>query len=127
MLVHRPFIEVDTNKLTDPTVRNAKPGMPPRKFADGGGMFLSIQPSGSKWWRLACRFGGKQKLSALGTYADTGLADARLKHHAARNLLANSVDPSAPKSGQARRNGGSGNPAKGHGAGLVFPVRADQL
>ena len=86
--LHRTFIEVDTNKLTDPTVRNAKPGMPPRKFADGGGMLMSIQPSGSKWWRLACRFGGKQKLSALGTYADTGLADARLKHHAARNLLA---------------------------------------
>jgi hypothetical protein len=56
-----------TNKLTNPAVRNAKPGDAPRKLTDGGGMFLSIQPSGSKWWRLAYRFNGKQKLLALGT------------------------------------------------------------
>lgn len=86
-----------TNKLTDPAVRNAKPGDAPRKLTDGGGMFLSIQPSGSKWWRLAYRFDGKQKLLALGTYPDTSLADARLKRDEARKLLANGIDPSAHK------------------------------
>lgn len=91
-----------TNKLTDPAVRNAKPGDAPRKLTDGGGMFLSIQPSGSKWWRLAYRFDGKQKLLALGTYPDTGLADARLKRDDARKLLANGIDPSAHKKAAKR-------------------------
>ena len=30
------------------------------KISDGGGMYLQIQPNGSKYWRMNCRINGKQ-------------------------------------------------------------------
>ena len=56
-------------------------------------MYLELSPAGGKWWRLKYRFGGKEKRLSLGTYPDTGLADAREKRDAARKLLAAGVDP----------------------------------
>jgi hypothetical protein len=61
-------------KLTDTAVRKSKPEPKPFKMTDGGGLFLSVQPNGSKYWRLAYRFDGKQKLLALGVYPDVPLA-----------------------------------------------------
>ena len=42
--------------LTDTAVKSARAGSRPRKISDGGGLFLQIQPSGGKLWRLAYRF-----------------------------------------------------------------------
>jgi hypothetical protein len=53
-------------KLKDITVRNVKPTSRPQKLSDGGGLHLLVQPKGSKLWRLAYRFEGKQKTLALG-------------------------------------------------------------
>jgi hypothetical protein len=52
--------------LTDTRVRSAKSGERPVKLSDGGGLHLLIEPRGSKLWRLAYRFAGKQKTLALG-------------------------------------------------------------
>lgn len=79
--------------LSDTAIRNTKPTDKPQKLADGGGMYLLLNPSGSRWWRLKYRFGGKEKLLSLGTYPDTGLKEARDKRDAARKLLAADVDP----------------------------------
>jgi hypothetical protein len=46
--------------------------------------FLFIAPTGSKLWRMAYRFGGKQKVLALGAYPAITLADARAKRDAAK-------------------------------------------
>lgn len=80
--------------LNDTTIRKAKPEAKPKKLADGGGLYLLLSPNGSKWWRLKYRFGGKEKLLALGVYPDTGLADAREGRSHARKLLAAGIDPS---------------------------------
>lgn len=80
-------------KLTDTAVRKSKPESKPFKIADGGGLFLSVHPNGSKYWRLAYRFAGKQKLLALGVYPDVPLVLARERRAAARKLLATGVDP----------------------------------
>jgi hypothetical protein len=86
----------DTNMpLSDVTVRNAKPGKKPRKWSDGGGLFLLIQPGGSKLWRQAYRFAGKQRTLALGVYPHVSLADARSGRDNAKKLLAQGIDPSA--------------------------------
>ncbi len=87
-------------KLTDPAARKAKPKSKPYKKADGGGLFLLVQPNGSKYWRLKYRFAGKEKTLALGIYPDVTLADARERREAARKLLANDTDPSAVKQAQ---------------------------
>lgn len=79
--------------LTDTAIRKAKATDKTQRLADGGGMYLEIAPSGGKWWRLKYRFAGKEKRLSLGTYPDTGLADARGKRESARKLLAAGVDP----------------------------------
>jgi integrase len=67
-----------------------------RKLSDGGGLFLLINPKpvGSKLWRLAYRFAGKQKTLALGVYPSISLAQARQGRDEAKKLLANGIDPS---------------------------------
>lgn len=79
--------------LTDTAIRNAKPATKPIKMTDGGGMYLLLNPNGSRWWRFDYRFDGKRKTLSMGTYPDTGLKDARDKRDAARKLLAAGVDP----------------------------------
>jgi integrase len=79
--------------LSDTAIRKAKPAEKVQRLFDGGGMYLEISPAGGKWWRLKYRFGGKEKRLSLGTYPDTGLADAREKRDAARKLLAQGIDP----------------------------------
>ena len=83
--------------LTDTAIKKAKPEAKAYKLADGGGMCLLINSTGSKYWRLNYRFDGKRKTLALGVYPDVSLADARGRREQARKLLANGVDPSAIK------------------------------
>jgi integrase len=85
--------------LSDVTVRSAKPAATPRKLSDGGGLFLLIQPKpiGSKLWRLAYRFGGKQKALALGIYPTVSLSQARDGRDEAKKLLASGIDPSVQR------------------------------
>ena len=80
-------------KLTATAVKQAKPKAKPYKLADGGGLYLHVKTAG-KYWRYKYRFAGKEKLLALGTYPDISLADARKLHQAARENLADGIDPS---------------------------------
>lgn len=81
--------------LSDTKIRSTKPSDKPYKLADGGGLYLLINPTGGRLWRLKYRFGGKEKLLALGAYPDVGLALARERRDAARKLLADGTDPGA--------------------------------
>ena len=80
--------------LTDLAIRNAKPAAAPYKITDGKGLYLLVNPTGGKWWRLDYRFAGKRKSLSMGTYPDVSLKDARDKRDEARRLLAADVDPS---------------------------------
>ncbi|MZR14270.1 tyrosine-type recombinase/integrase [Maritimibacter sp. DP07] len=83
--------------LTDAAVKAAQPGPKLRKLSDGEGLQLHIQPTGSKLWRLAYRFQGKQKTLALGKYPDVSLKAARLAKGVARATLASGLDPMAER------------------------------
>jgi len=83
--------------LTETAARNAKPAKAPRKISDGGGLYLLVQPNGSKLWRLAYRFGGKQKLLALGSYPEISLGAARDRRSEAKRLLQEDTDPSTQR------------------------------
>jgi integrase len=80
--------------LSDARLRALKPLSRPAKISDGGGLHVLVTPQGSKLWRLAYRFEGKQKLLALGAYPVISLGEARLRRDRAKNLLSNGVDPS---------------------------------
>ncbi|MGP9834303.1 tyrosine-type recombinase/integrase [Marinobacter sp. NSM] len=84
---------METNKLNDVVIKNAKPKPATYILADGEGMYLEVTPKGGKWWRLKYRFGGKQKRLSLGTYPETRLKEARAKRQEARDLLAQGIDP----------------------------------
>jgi len=83
--------------LTDMQVKTAKPAAKDYKLTDGDGLYLLIAATGGKRWRLKYRFGGKEKLLALGTYPDISLQEARGKRHEARNQLAHGIDPGAER------------------------------
>jgi integrase len=83
--------------LNDTRVRTIKPSKRPVKLSDSGGLYLLIAPHGSKLWRLAYRFGGKQKSLAMGAYPTITLKAARDNREEAKRLLANGIDPSTQR------------------------------
>jgi len=83
--------------LTHIACRNAKPGERPAKLFDSLGLYLLVQPTGGKLWRLKYRFGGKEKLLALGAYPEVGLKQARERRDRARAHLATGIDPAQQK------------------------------
>ena len=88
--------------LTDARCRSAQPGPRLQKLTDGGGLQLWLQPTGSRLWRLAYRFDGKQKLLAIGVYPTVPLARARQAREEAKRLLAEGLDPALEKKRQAQ-------------------------
>lgn len=84
-------------KLTARQISTAKPQDKPYKLADGGGLYLLVNPNGSRYWRLKYRLAGKEKLLSIGVFPDVTLAEARDKRNEAKRLLANGEDPSEVK------------------------------
>ena len=81
--------------LSDAACRAAKPTATAiTKLSDGRGLQLWVHPNGSKLWRLAYRFGRKQKLLSLGPYPTVSLSDARDEREKAKKLLVKGIDPS---------------------------------
>lgn len=91
-----------TTPLTALALRSLKPRASAYKIADGGGLYLLVNSNGSRLWRLAYRYGGKQRTLAIGAYPGVGLADARKAREAAKTVLADNRDPSTEKQ-QAKR------------------------
>lgn len=83
--------------LTDVAIRNAKSREKPYKVGDTLGLFLLVQPSGGKLWRVKYRIDGKEKKLAIGIYPQVGLAEARRRRDAARELVAAGKDPGREK------------------------------
>lgn len=80
--------------LSELQIRNSKAKPKAYKLSDGGGLQLWISPDGARRWRLAYRFGGKQKLFAIGVYPAVGLKQAREAREQAKGLLSAGQDPS---------------------------------
>ena len=77
------------------TVRSRKP----KKLFDEKGLYLLVTPGGARLWRFKYRFpprtpGNAEKLISLGKYPEVSLRQARERRDAARQDVANDVDPS---------------------------------
>jgi integrase len=83
--------------LTDTAIRNARPKEKPYKVTDSQGLYLLVNPRGSKLWRVKYRMNGVERKLALGSYPEITLAEARTARDAARSQLAHAVDPNAAK------------------------------
>ena len=83
--------------LTQTAIQHAKAVEKPRKLFDGDGLYLLVNPNGSKWWRFKYRFNGKEKGVSFGVYPDVPLKRARILRDEARRLVASGVDPSVER------------------------------
>lgn len=83
--------------LTDTAIRKAKPKEKPYKVSDSQGLYLLVNPKGSKLWRVKYRMNGVERKLALGSYPEITLAEARSARDAARRQLAHSIDPNFVK------------------------------
>jgi integrase len=91
------------DKLTATQVAKARPDSSTTKLFDGGGLYLEVAPSGSRYWRMKYRFLGREKRLAFGVYPAVSLAEARRRREVARAQLATGVDPgAAAKAAKAR-------------------------
>ncbi|NML96267.1 tyrosine-type recombinase/integrase [Novosphingobium olei] len=91
--------------LTETQAKNAKPRERAYKLADSEGLFLLVQPNGTRLWRMKYRFAGKEKLLSFGAYPALGIAAARDKRKAAKALLAEGKDPMKAKGEVTSENG----------------------
>ena len=69
--------------------KQAKPGY----YNDGAGLYLQVSPSGSKSWVFRFKLSGRPREMGLGSLHAFSLAEARQRAKAARQLLADGVDP----------------------------------
>ena len=86
-----------TGKLAAVTIRQSKPKDKPYKLSDGGGMYLLVNPNGSRYWRWKYRFNNKEKVLALGVYPNVPMTDARDKVLEAKKMLDQNIDPGIHK------------------------------
>ena len=91
--------------LTETQAKNAKPRERAYKLADSEGLFLLVQPNGTRLWRMKYRFAGKEKLLSFGAHPALGIAAARDKRKAAKALLAEGKDPMKAKGEVISENG----------------------
>ena len=89
-------------KLNARQVEAAKGKEKPYKLADGGGLYMLVNPNGAKYWRMKYRVAGKEKLLAVGVYPDVLLADARKKRDEAKKIMAAGGDPGKVKQDEKR-------------------------
>ena len=83
--------------LTDSAIKTAKPKEKPYKLGDAHGLYLLINPNGSKLWRLKYRVAGKEKGLAFGVYPIVSLQQARQLRDGARQQLSEGIDPGEHK------------------------------
>ena len=81
-------------KLNDALIKSIKPTDKQDKHPDGKGLYLFVNPNGSKWWRFLYRYGGKQKTLSMGVYPQVTLKEARAERERMGALLAQGIDPS---------------------------------
>lgn len=83
--------------LTDRAIKSAELREKQYKLFDEKGLYLLINPNGSKYWRLKYRISGKEKTLSIGVYPEISLKEARDERDNARKQLKEGVDPSADK------------------------------
>ena len=94
--------------LTDTALRTVKPREKSYKLADGGGLYLLVNPHSSMLWRYKFTFNGKEKLLTLGQYPAVKLAAARKAHQDAKIKLQAGTDSVGGPPSRAGRTAGGG-------------------
>lgn len=79
--------------LTALKVKHAKAG----RYCDGRGLYLEVQPSGSRSWVLRIQYQGVRRDLGLGSLRDVSLVDARIAASEMRRKIRSGIDPTAER------------------------------
>lgn len=79
--------------LSDAKIRSIKPSAKSFKLTDSQGLYLLVNPGGSRLWYLKYRFNRKESRIALGAYPQVSLSDACQQRDGIRKLLAQNINP----------------------------------
>ena len=88
------------NKLTAAGVKNAKPRSKLYRLSDGGGLVLTVQPSGSKHWHFRYRDeAGKSTMCSFGSahVGEVSLLEARRERDRTRRDLRRGITPASAR------------------------------
>lgn len=85
--------------LTDLAIRHARRLDKAYRLSDCHGLYLQVNPSGSKLWYLKFRFENKENRMALGPYPLISLAQAREKQAEIRRFIYEGVNPAEKRGG----------------------------
>lgn len=83
----------NTMMLTQLQIAAAKPKAKPYTLADGQGLALFVQPTGTKLWRFRYRYGGIARTLHIGPWPTVSLAAARENCREARKSITIGQDP----------------------------------
>jgi len=89
--------------LNDARIKAAKPKDKPYKLGDSGQLYLLVNPTGARLWRMNYSFRAslalplKQKTLALGAYPAVTLAEARRRRDEAKELIGKGIDPAVKR------------------------------
>ncbi len=83
--------------LSDTAIRSSKARNKAYMLRDGDGLWLVVESTGRKWWKLRVVFAKKENSFSLGDYPEVSLAQAREKKDHYRKQIAAGVDPSASR------------------------------
>ncbi|GLR10915.1 hypothetical protein GCM10007905_36350 [Mixta theicola] len=79
--------------LNDTKIRSLKPPEKSFKVSDAHGLYLLVNPGGSRLWYLKYRINGKESRLGLSAYPDVSLSGARQQRDGIRKLLAQNINP----------------------------------
>ena len=101
----RCYMAARTKPLTDAQIRQARPREKEYNLADGGGLFLRVQPTGTRTWLFNYfkPFTRTRSNLAVGQYPGVALAEARQECIKFKALLAQDIDPKAHRDEQQRQ------------------------
>ena len=80
--------------LSDAKIRSLRPKEKAYKVYDDRGLYMVVNPNGSRWWRFKYKYDGRERGISLGVYPDVTLQYAREQLQEARQLLTRGIDPS---------------------------------
>jgi integrase len=86
--------------LTDTRLQRFPARERPYQCADGGGLYVEVQPTGKKVWRMQYRLGGRDSRKervTLGEYPAHTIAQARMWREQCRAMIAHGRSPASAK------------------------------
>jgi len=98
-----------TSLLSDTTVRTTKPKDKKYVLRDGNGLWLVVEPTGRKWWKLRVVFAKKKNSFSLGEYPAVTLAFARAEVTKIKGKIAAGIDPSVYRKMEKAQQFGDGS------------------